>query len=743
VPFPPRLLVGIPLLALAVFLNARAAEVPKAAPPEAAKSAALFQSDVGAILKANCLRCHGPKKTEGGLDISTRDALLKGGDRGAAVVPGDAKKSLVYQLAAHLKKPHMPDGGDKLSAAALAKLAEWIDLGAAYDAPLVAVAPAKPHWAFQLVKRPGAPPVRNPEGRSLNVIDAFILDRLDKEGLSLSPEADRRTLIRRLKYDLLGLPPTPEEVEAFAKDKSPDAYEKLVDAYLASPHYGERWARHWLDVVRFAESHGFEMNQPRPNAWHYRDWVVKALNDDMPYDQFVREQLAGDSFGADAATGFLVAGPWDQVKSPDVVLTLQQRADELHDIVATTGSAFLGLTVGCARCHAHKFDPIPQLDYYRFKAVFAGVQHGDRAIRGDATSRKEIERLRAELADHETKFAALEPLADPAATTPLRTPVNSRMNTERFQPMKAKFVRFVIFEANEFEPCIDELEVFTRGPKPANVALASAGAKARSAGDYSGAPSLHHLNFLNDGKYGNGRSWISNTFGRGRVEVELKEVAEIERIVWGRDREEKYRDRTPTRYRIDVSLDRESWTVVASSDDRLAFGSKADALPPGLTAAERATWQKLSKQIAEARTRLVELNRGLIAYAGKFTVPEPTFRLHRGDPTQKREPVEAGVLSEIGTKFAIPEKATDAERRAALAKWVTAKDNPLTARVIANRLWQYHFGTGIVDTPSDFGRNGGKPTHAELLDWLASELANPQRQRRGGDDQHPVADAPG
>jgi hypothetical protein len=702
-------------------LHARA-QTPKPTPPDAAQQAKakeLFKSDIAPLLKANCLRCHGGKKTESSLDISTRDKLLKGGERGSAIVPGDAKKSLLYQLAAHLKDPHMPHGGEKLSAESLARLAQWIDLGATYDTPLV----SGEHWAFQPVRAVPVPRTNAQYPGQSNPVDAFIRARLEQEGLKPNPDADRRTLIRRLKFDLLGLPPTPEEVEAFIGDTSPQAYEKLVDKYLASPQYGERWARHWLDVVRFAESHGFEMNQLRMNAWPYRDWVIKAFNSDMPYDQFVREQLAGDSLGADAATGFLVAGPWDQVKSPDITLTLQQRADELHDIVSTTGSTFLGLTVGCARCHAHKFDPVSQLDYYRLKAVFAGVQHGERSIStSNPAAAKEADRLREQLVDLETRFAAIEPLADPAATAACRSAVNSRINTERFKPVEAKFVRFVIFETNELEPCIDELEVFTTGPKSANIALASSGTKATSAGDYSQAPQIHRLEFLIDGKYGNKRSWISDTVGRGRVELELKDAVEIDRIVWGRDRAEKYTDRTPTRYRIDVSVDRKSWSVVASSDDRLPFGSKPNTVPPGLPASERATWQKLVKQITDTRLRLGEVAGTLTAYAGKFTAPEPTFLLHRGDPTQKRDAVSPGVLSEITPKFAIPENASDAERRAALGKWITDPANPLTARVIVNRLWQHHFGTGIVETPSDFGRNGGLPSHSELLDWLASEL---------------------
>ena len=601
--------------------------------------------------------------------------------------------------------------------------------------PVVDAVPEGLHWAFKPVKRPNLPNTKH-----ANPIDRFIAAKLSDSGLSLSPEADRRTLIRRLKFDLLGLPPTPEEVEAFVKDADANAYDKLVDRYLASPHFGERWARHWLDAVRFAESHGFEMNQPRPTAYHYRDYVIKSFNADKPYDLFVREQLAGDTLGADAATAFLVAGPWDAVKSPDAVLTANQRADELHDMIGTTGATFLGLTVACARCHDHKFDPIPQLDYYRFKAVFAGVQHGERAVRtGDEAARKNrTEKLRTELALLEEAIQKLEPLADPAATEARRAAVSPRLNTERFKPVKAKFVRFVVFETNTVEPCIDELEVFTSGPKSANVALASTGAKATSSGDFAGAPDIHRLEFLIDGKYGNGRSWISNKAGRGWVRVEFAEAATIDRVVWSRDRDGKFTDRVPTRYRIDVSTDGDNWTVVASSDDRAAFaGGKVDAVPPAATAAQRTKWLKLTQEATELRKQLADFTRGAMAYAGKLTASEVTYRLHRGDATQKKEAVAPGVLSEIGPALTIPATATDPERRAALAKWITDPKHPLTARVIVNRLWHHHFGTGIVDTPSDFGRNGGNPSHPELLDWLASELVAPSKPHHRSDAASP------
>src|ERR1051325_7220740 len=238
----------------------------------------------------------------------------------------------------------------------------------------------KSHWAFQPVKRATLPDV-NRKGWIRNPIDAFILAGREKEKLTPNKEAERATLIRRLKFDVLGLPPTPEEVDAFVKDADVNAYEKLVDRYLASPHFGERWARHWLDAVRFAESDGFETNQPRVNAWPYRDYVIRAFNEDKPYDRFILEQLAGDQIGVPEATGFLVGGPQDKVKSPDINLTLMQRSDELHDMVNTTAATFLGLTVGCARCHDHKFDPISIRDYYGMRAVFAGVRHGERPVK--------------------------------------------------------------------------------------------------------------------------------------------------------------------------------------------------------------------------------------------------------------------------------------------------------------------------------------------------------------------------
>jgi hypothetical protein len=582
--------------------------------------------------------------------------------------------------------------------------------------------PRKDHWAFQPISR-SAPPEVALSSWPRNPVDRFILARLEQAGLAPSPETDRPTLLRRLKFDLLGLPPAPEEVVAFAADPDPLAYERLVDKYLASPAYGERWARHWLDAVRFAESDGFETNPMRPNAWPYRDYVIRAFNADTPYDRFVQEQLAGDLLGADAATGFLVGGAFDRVKSPDVVLTLQQRADELHDMVSTTSSTFLGLTAGCARCHNHKFDPIAQLDYYRLKAVFAGVQHGERPCRlpGQDARPRQIEEWRGRLAALETSLARLEPLAQPGAEHPLRAPVNPLHNVERFAAVAARFVRLTVLQTNQSEPCIDELEVYTAEDNPRNVALAGHGTRATASGTLPGY-AIHKLEHINDGRYGNGRSWISSEPGKGWVQLEFPRTEKIDRIVWGRDREGRFGDRVPTKYRFEVAVEPGEWKVVASSDDRLPPGSTAPLPGAGLKPDERAELADLTRQ----RQRLEELVREATSprpvYAGRFTTPETVHLLARGDPLNKRQVVAPGGVARFGPELDLPPETEEAQRRLALAKWITDPRQPLSARVLVNRLWQHHFGTGLVATPSDFGRNGARPSHPELLDWLASEF---------------------
>ena len=591
------------------------------------------------------------------------------------------------------------------------------------------------HWSFQPVQR-AAVPAATPGTR--NPIDHFIRAKLAEQGLTPAPEADRRTLIRRVSFDLIGLPPTPEETDAFVTDSRPDAYERLVDRLLDSPHFGERWARHWLDVVRFAETHGFEMNNPRPNAWPYRDYVIRAFNDDKPYDQFVREQLAGDALGADEATGFLVAGAWDQVKSPDEVLTRNQRADELHDMVSVTGSALLGLTVGCARCHDHKFDPIPQRDYYALKAVFEGVQHGERErrVHEDGTREDELKQIRSRLAEIDSALVRFEPLAQVGLvnTNCLRAPVHPRRNVERFAPISTKRLRFTILATSGAEPCLDELEAFTPGIGATNVALGSFGTKATASGTYPNSD-LHRLEHLNDGRYGNSRSWISSEIGKGWVELEFPQSVTLDRVVWARDREEKFGDRLATEYRLEVADDGGPWRIIASSADRRPYQSgqpyEPDLRPSDAMMTGVRQLRGLLDEQKQLTTRAHELSDRPMVYAGDFRPPEVTRRFQRGDPMQPREEVAPGALTRIAMGGGEPNRSLltsvateDQRRRFVLAEWIASPANPLTARVIVNRLWQHHFADGLVSTPSDFGVNGARPTHPELLDWLAAELVS-------------------
>ena len=364
-----------------------------------AKGQALFKSDVRALLKQHCVKCHGGDKIRGDLDLTTRAGLLKGGEEGPSIIPGKADESFLMTVLRHEEEPFMPAKADKLSPDALKKIADWINLGAPYDQPLVMQSIAgkgmqvtdddRNFWAYAPLQAVKAPTVQQ-KNWPANDIDRFVLRKLESAKLQPNGLADPRTQIRRLYFDLIGLPPSPAEVAAFVADPSEQAYAKVVDRLLASKHYGERWGRHWLDVARFAESHGFEQDYNRNFAFHYRDFVIQALNADMPYDQFVKWQIAGDEFAPDnplamKATGFLGAGVFPtQLTEKEFE---SARYDELDDMANTTGTAMLGLTIGCARCHDHKFDPIPVRDYYRFINTFATTIRSeiDLPVNGDLT----------------------------------------------------------------------------------------------------------------------------------------------------------------------------------------------------------------------------------------------------------------------------------------------------------------------------------------------------------------------
>jgi hypothetical protein len=486
-----------------------------AAAGEAARAdeAALFAGRVAPVLRQRCLPCHNPQKHRGGLDLTTREALLQGGNEGPAVVPGQADPSRLVQLISG-PAPRMPKQAAPLTAEEVAAVRTWIDRGAAWPKGVTLAAEGpKPRvgpdwWSLRPLVRPVVPAVRDP-GWVRTPLDAFILATLEAKGLRPAPAAERRTLIRRVTFDLHGLPPTPEEVEAFVHDPAPDAYERLIDRLLASPRYGERWGRHWLDIVHYGDTHGYDKDKRRDHAWPYRDYVIRSFNADKPYARFIQEQLAGDVLMPDdpdgvIATGFIAAGPWDFVGHVELregtVEKEKTRLLDRDDMVSNAIGTFLSLTVHCARCHDHKFDPIPQKDYYQLQAVFAGVERGDRPYGGKRPKGPQV------------------------------------------------------------------YAVLPRPPRPIHV------------------------------------------LPRGDVE------------------------------------------------------RPAERVNPG----------------------------------GLACVARPEFRVTR------------------------PENEGD--RRLALASWVADARNVLTWRSIVNRVWHYHFGRGLVDTPNDFGWNGGRPTHPELLDWLAVEF---------------------
>ena len=678
-----------------------------------------FEADVLPILKEHCIDCHGPEVQESKLRLDTLVFTLRGGDSGEPiVVPGrGAGSHLMERITNTSDKLRMPPDAEPLPQAKVDALRAWIEDESLWIAARDELSKRKfDHWSFQPLRRSDVP-ADVPELGDGNPIDGFLLNRLRKDDLTLSPTAEKRRLIRRLYLVMHGLPPTPQQVEEFIEDDRADAWTGLIDRVLESPRYGERLATHWLDLVRFGETNGFETNRERPSAYPYRDWVISAFNDDKPYDQFVREQIAGDALGEPIGTGFLVAGPNDIVRGQDPLLGLMQRQDELADMVNATGTAFLGLTTGCARCHNHKFDPIMQTDYYALQAVFAGVEHAERELPLSSESRAQAEELESQLQQ------LRKDLAKYAKNTGTREPVNAVKNIESIAPvakLAAKFMRFTINATNASEPCLDELQAFAGDE---NVALAASGAKSTSSGDFVHA--LHKLEHLNDGQFGNSRSWIASGTSSSWAQIEFAKPAQIDRIVWGRDRNGQFADRVATDYRIELSSDGTHWTLAASSADRLPLIKEKSLIAQyaveGLTAdAAKAVRDSVAKMqsLEENRQQLLSSSN---VYAGRFAQPADTHRLYRGDPTAPREVVVPGAIESL-TALHLKADTPEQQRRIELANWIASRDNPLTARVIVNRLWQFHFGTGFVDTPSDFGANGTLPTHPELLDWLACEF---------------------
>ena len=706
------------------------------------------ETAVLALIENNCLVCHNDEARTSGLDLTTLNGALAGGAHGPALVPGDAEQSPLYRKIAAGEMPV----GNPLPSKEHDIVRRWINAGAPWSRALThGEKPSRAGsdwWSLQPLSEAEPPSTQSaPEGWQ-SPIDRFIYAETEHKRLTPSPPADRATLIRRATFDLTGLPPTPEEIDAFVNDPSDNAYERLLDRLLASPHYGERWGRHWLDVVRFGESHGYEQNHLRNNAWPFRDYVIRSFNDDKPFDQMVLEHLAGDQVAAgnpdvDVATAFLVAGPHDTVGIDNIEGQLQKRANDLNDIITATSGAFLGLTVHCARCHDHKFDPIQQADYYRMQSIFEGVHFDQRFVAKTEQIQKHeylTRPIEAELGRIDKELQAIAEEAKPqverqrsSIVARYRPPVDAQGTEETFEPVEARFIRMRISGRYRGTPRLDELEVWTAGPKSRNVALESAGGKASAASTRKADddPNAYSVDHVIDGDFA--KRWISDDPERGEVTVELARPETISRIFWSRDRlggfQKTFLGGVPTEYVLETSLDGKSWRKVADTEDRLPYTEAEQdelILMTILDAGGKKRRQSLLQRKKKLQAELDAIPKLPTVYAGRFEQPEdPTRLFKRGNPMNKGEAIAPGGLStleNIFPRFELGYQAPEGERRLALARWITDDRNPLTPRVLANRVWHYHFGRGLVGTPSDFGYNGERPTHPELLDWLAQRV---------------------
>ncbi len=801
--------------AIAAPDDPRPAKVAPDHPEAMARGLGLFRGGVRALLIDQCLKCHGGATTKGEFDLATREALLEDRGEGPAVLPGDSGNSRLYRMVAHSEKPGMPAKAPRLPDEAIGKIADWIDAGAPYDRPLVD--PSKPStahavvtdadrrfWSFRPLDRTAIP-----AGPGLAPIDGFLRAKLDAKGIAPNPPADRRSLIRRAAFDLTGLPPAPEAVEAFVADLTPDAFERVVDRLLASPHHGERWGRHWLDLARFAESHGYEHDYDRATAYHYRDFVVRALNEDMPYDRFVRLQVAGDELEpgnprALMATGYLAAG----VHSTQITANTaeKERYDELDDMAATLGTSTLGLTVQCARCHDHKFDPIPTADYYRLIATFTTT------VRSEAELDLDPAKTRTDRLAHDAKLATLVEARERFVRDRLPARFEAWL---RSAPAIAR-PRWLTLEAASFTSKAGA----TFQPQPDGSYLATGPNPESDAYTFEARTSLRGITGLRlealadpsmvkngPGRASNGNFALSDLKltatppgGGPSVPVRLvRPQATFEQkglpvaaaldadphSAWavdpqfGKDQAAVFAIDPPVAFegestltvtlafacntghtigRPRLSVTTEPGTVPLDGETapiarlaRLEAALGADPRTPEQRALLLGHFRKIDPESAaldravvdqEARTPKPELTKVLIASEGVKPLRlhsqgadffEKTYLLKRGDLAQKQGETASGFLQVLmnpseGEKRWItppPPGSKLSYRRTALAKWFTDVDGGaghLLARVIVNRLWQHHFGRGIVATPSDFGTQGERPDHPELLDYLAGEL---------------------
>ncbi len=647
-----------------------------------AEKVAFFEAKIRPVLVETCLQCHGETKASGKLRLDSKAGVLKGGFSGPALVPGKAKDSLLIKAIRHVDPElKMPTKGPKLSDAVIADFEKWIDMGAVdpRDGKQTALAEAvtwkkaREFWSFQAPKMPQLPSVQNASWPK-TPIDRFILAKLEAEKLTPVRPATKRELIRRATFDLTGLPPTPEEVEAFVKDESPDAFAKVVDRLLASPHYGERWGRYWLDVARYAEdqAHTFAV-VPNTNAWRYRDWVINALNEDMPYDRFVKLQIAADLIEKDdesrvknlPALGFFGLGA-QYYKNTDAA---KAAADELDDRVDTLTRGFLGLTVSCARCHDHKFDPVPQIDYYSLAGIFTSCKLANVPL-GDKEKIKRMEQCQAQIKKLDGDVKEL-----------LRVEKTKRADAKTEELPKYLVAAWKYQAAKQKNPKASVAEI---------------------------------------------------------AKAEMLDQAALNRCV-------KFVEKTPTGFemmRKMTASEQEVTTAAVTMQKQVKAmintKGKLDKMKTDLLNnlfyADNSVFQlsdaqvrsslpeEKKKQLDEMSATLTKLQKSddakplPIAHGLAETTPVNMKVFKRGNPAKLGEEAPRRFLKILSED---PKPFTQGSGRLELAEAIASKDNPLTARVIVNRVWQYHFGRPIVGTPSNFGALGDRPSHPELLEYLA------------------------
>lgn len=752
-----------------------------------------FRNQVAPILERHCVSCHIGDDAKGNLSLETAASLKAGGNSGPPVVPGNVDDSYLLEVISG-EKPLMPKNAPPLTKAQVDVLRRWVKEGAAWPEGLELQDrkfEGQSWWSLEKLVRPAVPTFTADSPHTSwvrNAIDAFIAEQHLKHQLVPAPEAERRTLIRRLYFDLTGLPPSPREIEAFLKDPDPRAYERLVDRLLDSPHYGERWARHWLDVVHYGDTHGYDKDKLRLNAWPYRDYVIRALNSDKPYSRFVQEQVAGDvlfpgTVDGIEALGFIAAGPWDFIGHAEVPESKTDGKIARHldrdDMIGNTIGTFNSLTVQCAQCHNHKFDPIPQEDYYRLQAVFAALDRADKMYdvnptltrqRMDLLARqrtlndrkKELDAKIAqlggtELADLDKQIAA----ANQPDNSPLAAQFGYHSSIEQ-TPDKIKWVQVdlgqpAVIDAVEVVGCHDNFNNIGAGfgfPAAFKIELSDDPAfqtgvivitdqTQREAPN----PGVKPQRFTVGGKSGR---YIRFTATKLALRQNDYILALAELSVLDADKKNLATNAKVTS--LDSIEAAPRWRAVNLVDGY--YYGVANGTGAGLAELQRRRDELLAakvdtdmrkahgdnlQELATVAASLGSLPPPKIVYAGTVHSgtgafsgtganggkPRPIYLLHRGDVKQPRQEVSPGGLRAITTvpaDFDLPLGHNEGARRAMLARWLTANENPLTWRSIVNRVWQYHFGRGIVETPNDFGRMGALPTHPELLDWLAVEF---------------------